>query len=71
MKRLLLLISLLILCISPVSAFVLTEFCPDGYASGDGDEYFILEGNGSLAGWTVSDGEGTLSFPAGLFPEGA
>ncbi len=65
MKRLLITFLLLSLCVSPVSAFVLAEFCPDGYASGDGDEYFILEGTGSLTGWTVTDGEGTLSFPAG------
>jgi len=70
MRRLLFTLLLLTICISPVSAFVLTEFCPDGYASGDGDEYFVLEGTGSLAGWTVSDGEGTLSFPAGSFSAG-
>ncbi|WP_319378915.1 phospholipase D-like domain-containing protein [uncultured Methanocorpusculum sp.] len=70
MKRLLVTFLLLSLCVSPVSAFVLAEFCPDGYASGDGDEYFILEGTGNLAGWTVSDGEGTLSFPAGSFSSG-
>lgn len=51
---------------SAVSAeFLITEFCPDGYAKGDGDEYFILSGTGSLTGWTVSDGEGSVSFPAG------
>jgi len=70
MRRLLLTLLLLTICISPVSGFVLTEFCPDGYASGDGDEYFVLEGTGSLAGWTVSDGEGTISFPAGTVSGG-
>lgn len=70
MKWILITFLLLTLCISPVSAFVLAEFCPDGYASGDGDEYFILEGTGSLAGWTVTDGEGTVSFPAGSISHG-
>lgn len=70
MKRLLLTFLLLAVCISPVSAFVLCEFCPDGYAAGDGDEYFILEGTGSLNGWTVTDGEGTLTFPAGAVSSG-
>ncbi|HJJ43511.1 MAG TPA: phospholipase D-like domain-containing protein [Methanocorpusculum sp.] len=70
MKRLFLLLLVLALCISPVSAFDLVEFCPDGYASGDGDEYFILEGVGSLAGWTISDGEGVLSFPSGAVSNG-
>lgn len=70
MRRLLFTLLFLTLCISPASAFILAEFCPDGYASGDGDEYFILEGAGSLAGWTVSDGEGTISFPAGAFSGG-
>ncbi len=70
MKRLLFTLMLLTICISLVSAFVLTEFCLDGYASGDGDEYFVLEGTGSLTGWTISDGEGTISFPAGTISEG-
>ncbi len=58
------LILLLILCLTaaPVSAaYSIAEFCPDGYASGDGDEYFVLEGSGSLASWSVTDGEGTVS----------
>lgn len=70
MKRLLFLLFLLTLCISPASGFVLSEFCPDGYAAGDGDEYFILEGSGSLSGWTVTDGEGSLTFPAGAVSGG-
>lgn len=70
MKRLLVLLFLLVLCISPASGFVLAEFCPDGYAAGDGDEYLILEGSGSLSGWTVFDGEGSLTFPAGAVSSG-
>ena len=58
------LLLLLCLLVMPVSAdYVLTEFCPDGYASGDGDEYFILSGSGDLTSYSVSDGEGTLWFP--------
>ena len=52
----------LCILICPASAYTITEFCADGYATGDGDEYFILEGEGSLSAWTVTDGEGTISF---------
>ncbi|MDO5844233.1 MAG: phospholipase D-like domain-containing protein [Methanocorpusculum sp.] len=56
---------LLILLSTPASAgWVISEFCPDGFASGDGDEYFVLEGLGSLSEISVSDGEGTLTFPS-------
>ena len=70
MKRLLVSFLFLLILVSPASAFVLSEFCPDGYSSGDGDEYFVLEGTGALSGWTVSDGEGTISFPAGAISDG-
>lgn len=57
-------IIILLIFIQPVSAeYIVSEFCPDGYAKGDGDEYFVLEGAGSLSGYSVSDGEGTLTFP--------
>ena len=61
----LLLLSLftLMLFISPAGAgYLITEFCPDGYADGDGDEYFILSGTGDLTSYAVSDGEGTVFF---------
>jgi len=45
------------------SALQITEFCPDTYLKGENDEYFILEGTGSLAGVTVRDGEGGIRFP--------
>lgn len=49
---------------APAAAdYCLSEFCADGYASGDGDEYFVLDGTGDLAEWSVTDGEGTVSFP--------
>ena len=60
--RVLILVIILCLAVSPVSAYTITEFCADGYAEGDGDEYFILEGKGSLASWSVTDGEGTVTF---------
>ncbi|MDV0442369.1 phospholipase D-like domain-containing protein [Methanorbis furvi] len=57
---------LLCLVIPSVSAgFLITEICPDGYAKGDGDEYFVLSGTGGLDGWVVTDGEGSVRFPAG------
>ena len=67
MKVLRILLMLIILClaITPASAYTITEFCADGYAKGDGDEYFILEGTGSLSAWSVTDGEGTVSFSSG------
>ncbi|MCQ2355979.1 MAG: hypothetical protein MJ014_03010 [Methanocorpusculum sp.] len=58
----------IVLCITatPVSAgFLITEICPDGYAKGDGDEYFVLPGARSLDGWVVTDGEGSVRFPSG------
>ena len=67
MKALRILLALIILClaITSASAYTITEFCADGYAKGDGDEYFILEGIGSLSAWSVTDGEGTVSFSGG------
>lgn len=67
MKALRILLALIILClaITSASAYTITEFCADGYAKGDGDEYFILEGSGSLSAWSVTDGEGTVSFSSG------
>ena len=61
--RAVLVFALLCLAVSPGAAYMITEFCADGYAAGDGDEYFVLEGEGSLASWSVTDGEGTVSLP--------
>jgi phosphatidylserine/phosphatidylglycerophosphate/cardiolipin synthase-like enzyme len=47
------------------SAFRIIEFCPDTYLPRDADAYFVLEGTGSLARVTISDGEGSLAFPPG------
>lgn len=61
MNRLPAILFLFLLLITPASAeVVISEFCPDGYASGDGDEYFVISGNGYLDGMFVSDGEGTI-----------
>jgi cardiolipin synthase A/B len=59
--------ALLFLCllIGAAGAVEITEFCPDPYASGDPDEYFVLSGTGSLAGYMVGDGEGSVRFPSG------
>lgn len=49
----------------PVAAIQIVEFCPDPYRTGEPDEYFVLEGEGGLDEVAVTDGEGTLRFPAG------
>ncbi|MBQ4414778.1 MAG: phospholipase [Methanomicrobium sp.] len=49
----------------------ITEFCPDTYLKGEGDEYFVLGGGGSLGGVEVSDGEGSVGFPKGASFSGA
>jgi len=61
------LIPLLVLgfLIGSASAVQITEFCPDPYASGDPDEFFVLSGTGSLAGYMTADGEGSVRFPSG------
>ncbi|MCP1662916.1 MAG: phospholipase [Methanocalculus sp. MSAO_Arc1] len=70
MHRLLLGI-LLLLCIpQAVCGITVTAFCPDPYLPYDPDEFIILTGQGSLDGWTITDGEGTLSFPPGTWIDG-
>jgi len=54
----------------PAGAFEIVEFCPDPYLNGEPDEYFVLEGTGSLDGVTVTDGEGSVRFPAGAVSQG-
>ncbi|MDG6256586.1 MAG: phospholipase D-like domain-containing protein [Methanomicrobiaceae archaeon] len=53
------------LLLPAASALQITEFCPDTYLKGEADEYFILEGTGSLTGVTIRDGEGSIRFPTG------
>jgi len=62
---LVLLLLAILLAIPAVSAFRITEFCPDTYLPRDADAYFVLEGTGPLANLTISDGEGNISFPPG------
>lgn len=58
---------LLILCllVFPAAAVQIVEFCPDPYQKGENDEYIVLEGSGSLEGFRISDGEGSVRFPEG------
>jgi cardiolipin synthase len=65
MRRILLLLFILALTLSAASAFRIVEFCPDTYLPRDADAYLVLEGTGSLANVTISDGEGSIAFPAG------
>ena len=52
------------ICTASVSAeFVISEFCPDTWLSGEGDEYFVIGGSGSLTGYYVTDNEGSARFP--------
>ncbi len=55
---------------SPAGAIAITEFCPDPWLPQDADEYVVLEGNGSLGGVAVSDGEGGFRFPEGAVIRG-
>ena len=51
-------------------AVSIVEFCPDTYLLGEPDEYLVLDGDGSLDGITVSDGEGGFRFPPGSMIHG-
>lgn len=51
------------LLLPAASALQITEFCPDTFLKGEDDEYFVLEGSGSLSGVAVRDGEGSIRFP--------
>ncbi|MBN2733849.1 MAG: phospholipase [Methanomicrobiaceae archaeon] len=62
---------LIIFLASSVQAFQITSFCPDTWVKGEGDEFFIISGDGSLSGLMVTDGEGSLKFPEGSFCRGS
>jgi len=69
-------VSILLLCVlictAPVSAgYVISEFCPDTWLSGEGDEYFVIGGKGDLTGYFVTDNEGSAKFPDGTVSEGS
>ncbi len=61
----LLLFILLFIPAAATAGITVTAFCPDPYLPYDPDEFIVLTGQGSLDGWTITDGEGTLSFPPG------
>ena len=46
-------------------AFEITSFYPDTWINGEGDEFFVLSGQGSLSGVLITDGEGSVRFPGG------
>ncbi|MDT8356880.1 MAG: phospholipase D-like domain-containing protein [Methanomicrobiaceae archaeon] len=71
MRSLLPIAVLLLIFTSPVhGSVVLTEFCPDTYLAGEGDEYFVLTGEGDLSGIRITDGEGSVRFPGGVAMKG-
>ena len=49
---------------------IIVEFCPDTYLSDEPDEYFVLALTDPLAEYTITDGEGTLTFPVGASMQG-
>jgi cardiolipin synthase len=65
MRRVLLLLLILLTVTHAAAALRIVEFCPDTYQPRDADAYLTLEGAGSLANVTISDGEGSIAFPPG------
>lgn len=62
---LLLLLFLLLIPAAACAGITVTAFCPDPCLPYEPDEFIVLSGQGSLDGWRITDGEGTLSFPSG------
>lgn len=59
-----LIVLLALLCLGTgAGAYAIVEICPDTWLSGEADEFFVLAVDGSLDGVSVTDGEGTASFP--------
>jgi len=44
---------------------VIIEFCPDTYLTDEPDEYIVLALQDPLTHYSITDGEGTLTFPPG------
>jgi cardiolipin synthase len=65
MRRIAAAVLLLCLLTGTACGILITEFCPDPYLPGDPDEYLVLEGDGVLDGFVLSDGEGGFRFPPG------
>lgn len=64
------LVLILFCCVTGVYGYQITEVYPDTYLNGDADEYLIITGQGSLNMLTVTDGEGTITFPSGSVSSG-
>lgn len=61
---------LIFILVCSSQAFLITSFCPDTWLKGEGDEFFVLSGTGSLNGIMVSDGEGSVRFPENSYCSG-
>jgi len=60
------LIIIFLFCTSTIAAEpVIVEFCPDTYLTDEPDEYIVLALRDPLTQYSITDGEGTLTFPAG------
>jgi cardiolipin synthase len=55
---------LLLCCLQASAAVMITEICPDTWLKGEADEFFVMSG-GSLDRVMITDGEGSVRFPAG------
>ncbi len=61
-----LLILLALICVGTgAGAYAITEVCPDTWLPGEADEFFVIAADGPLDRVSVTDGEGTASFPPG------
>lgn len=56
---------------SASAGFFISEFCPDTWLSGEGDEYFIIGGAGDLTGYFVTDNEGSARFTDNTISSGS
>jgi len=70
MRRIAAILLLLCLIAGTAGGISIVEFCPDPYLSGDLDEYLVIEGEGVLDGYVLSDGEGGFRFPPGTRLDG-
>jgi cardiolipin synthase len=61
--RIILLLIVLTFLIDPGLCISIVEFYPDTFLPQDADEYLVVEGDTSLEGITISDGEGGFRFP--------
>ncbi|HDQ08719.1 MAG TPA: phospholipase [Methanoculleus sp.] len=56
---------LFICCLQASATVMITEICPDTWLKGEADEFFVITG-GSLDRVIITDGEGSVRFPAGV-----